>query len=216
MRVCYGESIDDAPAEHPIVTIWEAPRATIRRIVATDARRWVNPLFFLYGATTALRMAPRIGELTDTAWPVAVVGVAAGLANLPGSHLSAWVTRWFGARLGGVASRRDVAAVMAWSGVPSIVGSVVIFVAQLALFGTEIFSSEQPTMAAASPLVTTSFWIASLVVNAWSGTILLVGFAEVNRFSLARAIATYAIIAIVGMLLVAAVLLAAFTLPLSQ
>jgi hypothetical protein len=33
----------------PFVTIWESPRETIRRVVATDPRRWVNLLFFASG-----------------------------------------------------------------------------------------------------------------------------------------------------------------------
>src|SRR5258705_5304834 len=73
----------EEPAESPFVTIWESPRETIRRVVATDPRRWVNALFFASGFVGVLTSWPRLLTLLENVEievplvlvPVTAVGV---------------------------------------------------------------------------------------------------------------------------------------------
>jgi hypothetical protein len=177
--------------ESPFVTIWEAPRETVRRIVATDPRRHVYALFFAGGAVSALGGLTRAVAYLDIP-PLAIpfACLLAGLANIPIGHLNAWYKRWVGGLLGGDADRAAVVAVGAWSSLPVSVGQGAIWVVQLALYGREVFSADQPTIDASSSLLRTTFTLATLLFASWSTVVSIVGFAEVNRFSIARSVAT--------------------------
>ena len=182
---------DPAVRESPFVTIWEEPRATIRTLVATDPRRHVNALFFTSGVVGALTSIPSSFSQLALA-PVWVVAIAfgVGLVSVPISHLNAWYRCWVGRLLGGVASRTAVATVAAWSSVPLIVGHGVLLLAQMALYGTEPLRAEHPTMDAAPALLQISFSLASALFTLWGLVASIVGFAEVNGFSIWRSIGT--------------------------
>src|SRR5688572_31045176 len=114
-----GVAADEPAAESPFVTIWEAPRATIRRLVATDPRRHVNVLFFASGVVGALTtLARSTDRFTLPLVAIPLAAFAAGVANVPLGHLNAWYKRWVGGLLGGLASRQSVATVGAWSAGP--------------------------------------------------------------------------------------------------
>jgi hypothetical protein len=180
-----------AADESPLVTIWESPRATIRRIVDANPRRRVNLLFFAAGAVGGIDVVA--GRLDVLGLPLAaapVACVALGLLYVPVGHLNALYRRWVGGLLGGHATRVEVAAASAWATVPLVVGHGAIWAAQLALFGSEALAAERPTVDAAPQLLRTSLALGSGLFTLWSIVISIVGFAEVNRFSVARSIAT--------------------------
>jgi len=194
--------------ESPFVTIWEAPRATIRRIVDTDPRFHVNGLFFCSGVIGALEgiatWAQRF-ELPLVAIPIGCLLL--GAITVPTGHANAWYKRWVGGLLGGTASRQEVAAVNAWATVPVIVGHTGLWIIQGALYGREIYSPVHPTIDAASTLVRVTFALAAGLFTLWAAVVVVAGFAEVNRFSIARSIA--ASIIAVTIIAVATIVLAA-------
>jgi len=184
-------SPEHGPDESPFVTIWEAPRATIRRLVATDPRRHVNALFFASGTVGTLTGLARSSDqfaLPLMAIPLAALGF--GALNVPGGHLNAWYKRWVGGLLGGTASRDAVVTVAAWSTVPVIVGHSALLLLQIALYGLEPFSAEHPTMDASSALLQLTFTLGTTLFTGWTVIVSIFGFAEVNRFSIWRSIAT--------------------------
>src|SRR5262249_44221545 len=88
----------EEPAESPFVTIWESPRATIRRVVATNPRRWVNALFFASGFVGTLASVPtaleeRFEIEVPLVWLVALA-LGAGLMTILSGYLNAWYKRW--------------------------------------------------------------------------------------------------------------------------
>jgi hypothetical protein len=177
--------------ESPLFTIWEAPRSTIRRIVDTDPRRGVNGLFFVAGAVAGLHVLA--GRLDMLGLPLVAVPIACivfGILYVPIGHLNALYRRWLGSWLGGTATRIEVAAASAWASVPVVVGHGTIWLVRLALYGSEALAAEHPTIDAASPLLRTTLDLGEVLFTLWSIAISLVGFAEVNRFSITRAIAT--------------------------
>ncbi|HXJ36793.1 MAG TPA: YIP1 family protein [Candidatus Eisenbacteria bacterium] len=189
--------------ESPFVTIWEAPRATIRRIVDSDPRRHVNLLFFgggVVGTLSALRSHAPSFDVP----PLFAAGgcILVGLLSVPSSHLGAWYMRSIGGWLGGTASRQEVAAAFAWAGVPAVVGGFALWVLQFALFGTELLSPERPTIDAASPLLLTTLRLASLLLGVWTSTASLLCFAEVNRFSVLRSLTTWILSVLVVVLVI--------------
>ena len=207
---------EDTVAESPFVTIWEAPRETVRRIVATDPRRHVNWLFFAAGVVGGLQGVPNWVEKTGIALPILAAVLACvvlGLISIPLGHMNAAYKRWVGSLLGGEAPRAAVAAVSAWSTIPMVVGQGGIWLVQVVLYGRELMSPEHPTIDAAPRLVQTTFLLASVLFGLWTIVIAVAGFAEVNRFSIARSIATSILaVVIMGVVLAAMVLLVVATL----
>ena len=206
------------PAESPFVTIWESPRETIRRVVATDPRRWVNALFFASGVVGTLTGLPTaLEERLDFEVPlvwIAVAALAIGLTAIPFGHWNAWYKRWVGTLLGGDASRAAVVAASAYATIPATVGHVLILAIQVALFGTEPFSSTHPAMDAASPLLTRTLSLGAFVATTWAVGLSIVGFAEVNRFTIARSIATSLLAVLLIAVSIAAMLVAAIVVSL--
>src|SRR6185369_10030103 len=79
------EARPEEHAESPFVTIWESPRETIRRVVATDPRRWVNALFFASGFVGVLMSWPKLLTLLaqlEIEVPLVLVPVAAVFVGL--------------------------------------------------------------------------------------------------------------------------------------
>lgn len=190
-----------ARGDSPFVTIWEAPRATIRRLVATDPRRHVNALFFAAGVVGTLAGVARSADQLPTP-PLAILPLAAlalGALNVPFGHLNALYKRWVGGLLGGTASRAAVATVGAWSTVPMTMGHGALLILQVLLYGAEPFGRERPTMDDAAPLVGLSIQLASAACTIWTVAVSVVGFAEVNGFSVWRSIAT----SLLGLLILA-------------
>ena len=178
------------PDESPFVTVWEAPRATIRRIVDTDPRHRVNWLFFVSGVVGGLDAIPAWAQRIEMPLvAVPIVCLLMGAFTVPTGHMNAWYKRWVGGLLGGAASRQEVAAVNAWATVPVIVGHTGLWIIRVALYGRELYSPEHPTIDAASGLVRITFALATALFTLWAAVIVVAGFAEVNRFSIARSIA---------------------------
>jgi hypothetical protein len=177
--------------ESPLIRIWEAPRETIRQIVSRDPRRGVTTLFFAAGAIGALDGLAQLGErFTLPLVAVPVVCVLTGIVAIPFGHMGAWYKRLVGRWLGGQATQPEVVAVAAWATVPTIVGHAALWLVRFALYGTEILQTNHPTIDASPRIVQLSLGLAATGFSLWSVYVSVVGFAEVNRFSVARSVAT--------------------------
>src|SRR5689334_9905756 len=135
----------DAPPESPFVTIWESPRETFRRVVATDPRRWVNALFFASGfigtvANVPTALEERFEFELPLVW-IAGLALGAGFMGILSGHLNGWYKRWVGTLFGGDASRAAVVAVAAYASIPATVGHTLVLAIQVSLFGTEPFTT---------------------------------------------------------------------------
>ncbi len=203
--------------ESPFVTIWDTPRETIRYIVSTDPRRHVNLLFFLAGALGGLAVWARLTERLDVPpAAVPVVCAMAGLVAIPLGHVGAWYKCFVGRLLGGQASRPEVVAVAAWSTVPTVVGTALLWAIRFVLYGAEVLRSEHPAIDASPRIVQLTLEIATMLFSAWSLCVSVIGFAEVNRFSIARSIATSLATPILGAALLVAIFVAAVLLRANQ
>jgi len=207
------EARPEEPAESPFVTIWESPRETIRRVVATDPRRWVNALFFASGFVGALSNLPTaLEERLEITVPLGFVfafAVVIGLVTIGTGILNAWYKRWVGSLLGGDAARKAVVAVSAYASIPSTVGYSLVLAIQMALYGFEPFLPTHPALDAAPPLLTLTLWLGLGLSSLWSVCVSIVGFAEVNGFSIARSIATSLLAVLIVSVTIAAMALAA-------
>src|ERR1700693_1471045 len=121
---------EEAGPKSPWMTIWLSPRRTIDGVLATRPRHLVWLLASLgaiasfYGQLLSFGLT---SQLLD--WRIllgfVVASAALGVASL---YLAALVLSWIGKLLGGPASALELRAVLAWSTMPTILGSTVILV----------------------------------------------------------------------------------------
>ena len=121
----------------PFFTIWTEPRATIRRIVDTDPTRNVIALAAIGPAVSALanQWSKALGNNANLSvlWPIWVaLSVAfAAVLGVVSLYISGVILKWSGGLLGGVASRVEVRAALAWGQIPAIAAEIILLLAVL-------------------------------------------------------------------------------------
>jgi hypothetical protein len=130
---------------NPWLTIWTRPRGTVRRLVDTDPTRAVVLLTCLGGVAETLDRAStrNAGDSMPFLSILVMAGVLGPLFALVGLRISTFLTRTAGAWLGGTATPESLRTAIAWATVPSLATST-MWIPQLALFGSEMFTSETP------------------------------------------------------------------------
>lgn len=180
-----GDSMQESMAFRPFLSIWTHPRATIRRIVHEDPERCVTLLAMCSGIARSLdRAANR--NAGDKLPLEAILGIAVILGPLGGlfgiwvmSHLTKTTGDW----IGGVASRAQLKAALAWACVPSIV-QIVLWAMLVVMFGQNAFTKETPQLDEKPWLgfPAMAIGIAFLVTSAWMLIISSKCVAEVQGF----------------------------------
>jgi hypothetical protein len=177
----------------PFFTIWTEPRATIRGIINSNPTRYVIALAAIGPAISTLtgQWAKAFNNNANLSalWPVWVaVGVAIQAAlGVLFLYIFAAVFQWSGALLGGVASRLEVRAALAWSQLPGIAAVIILLIAVLS--GIPIPLRTPGTM----PHIDPAFYkilVAEVVLGIWGFFISLQCIGEVHRFSAWRAFGT--------------------------
>ena len=175
----------------PFFTIWTAPRATIRQIVDSDPTRNVIALAAIGPAIGALagQWSKALGGNANLSalWPIWVavnVAIQAAVGVLMLFVMGA-VFKWSGSLLGGVASRVEVRAALAWSQVPAITAETVLLIA--VLMGVPM-PHATPGML---PQIDPAFYkvmVVEAVLGIWGFVVSLNCMGEVHRFSAWRAL----------------------------
>ena len=175
----------------PFFTIWTAPRATIRQIVDSDPTRNVIALAAIGPAIGALagQWSKALGGNANlsASWPIWVafsVAIEAALGVL-GLFIFGAIFKWSGSLLGGVASRVEVRAALAWSQVPAITAETVLLIA--VLMGVPM-PHATPGML---PQIDPAFYkvmVVEAVLGIWGFVVSLKCIGEVHRFSAWRAL----------------------------
>lgn len=171
------------------LTIWFRPRATIRRIVDSDPRRFVLGIVWIAGALTVLnsqvtaaaidlpRNAPHMPRLGSTG--IAVAAFACGVLSVVLLYGLGALYRWAGSMLGGTATAVEVRAALAWAQVPGLYLMIAtITAAALGLYTPAVPHSASP------------FSLIESIIGLWVFVISLKCLGEVHRFSAWRALGT--------------------------
>jgi signal peptidase I len=178
---------EEASPKSPWTTIWLDPRRTIDDVLATRPRQFIWLLASLgamagfYGQLLGSDLA---GQLFDWRILLAFV-IASAVFGVAGLYLAALVLSWIGRLLGGRASPLELRAVLAWSMVPTIAGSIVVLVllAVLRVPGVEGLAGTAG-LAALLPEIEKIFGL-------WSLIVLVRMLSRVEQFGLGRAFMVY-------------------------
>jgi hypothetical protein len=191
----------------PYFTIWTEPRATIRRIVETNPTRNVIALAAFGPAVGALsnQWSKALGDTTNLSslWPIEVAfSVAfAAVLGVVSLYISGVILKWSGGLLGGVASRVEVRAALAWGQIPAIAAEIILLLAVL-----QGIAIPHPT-AAEMLKVDPAFYkvgVVEGVLTIWGSIVVLYCIAEVHRFSAWRAFCATMIPALIAMVVLGA------------
>jgi len=196
----------------PFFTIWTEPRATIRRIVDTDPKRNVIALAALGPAIGALagHWSRALGDNVNlpVAWPLwvaASVAIQAALGVVLLFVMGA-IFKWSGSVLGGVASRVEVRAALAWSQVPAITGAIIMLIA--VVMGVPIPHAAPGVMPQVGPAFDQLMLLEGLL-GIWGLVISVKCMGEVHRFSAWRALAAILIPPLIVLVSIGFILFAA-------
>jgi hypothetical protein len=132
------------------LSIWTAPRATLRGILATDPRRRVLTIVVLAGLARALGIVASAPAALPAAAPLAVALVAGPPAGILWLYLMGWLVRFTGRLIGGRGDAVAVRAALAWSAVP-LVWTLLLWLPRAALLGTETFHPAPPGIEGHAP-----------------------------------------------------------------
>ncbi len=182
---------DDYRPLTPWTSIWTRPRETIREIVFSNPTRSVLLLTALAGFSTGLDNASiaSMGDTLDLVMIFGIVAIVGPIGGIIGLYIGAALLRWMGMWIGGAASSMDIRAAMAWSNVP-IIWALLLWIPELFLFGSELFTSDTPKIDASESLTYSfiGFGVIEVLVSIWALIIFLKCLGEVQGFSAWKAI----------------------------
>ncbi len=175
----------------PWVAIWFKPKETIRSIVDENPKRAFVLLSAIYGLPLAFNLIQNFAfSSTLPLWAILVGSlVICPFLGMLGISISTWLLHTTGKWIGGRGSFLNIRAAVAWSNVPTIV-TIAMWVLLLGMFGSRAldrdFSQTQFVGIQAGLLFLVM--LVELVISVWGFVILLTALAEVQGFSLWRAI----------------------------
>lgn len=173
----------ELPNKNPWVTIWAAPRPTIRRIVDTDPKRSFYWLATLYSLQSILFIANYLSLGLSHHYAVILI-LSIVLSPVMGTiwiYIYGWLFDMTGKWLGGHAPHAHVRAAFAWSKVPLLINLAMWFI--LLIFSAEdifVHYPQGPSLIFINLIM--------IISGIWSFIILLQCIREVQGFTLGRAI----------------------------
>ncbi len=186
--------------KNPWLSIWVQPRATIRQIVMENPKRSLWLLAAIYGFSALLNSFQSV-SLGMSFGVIPIFLIALILGPIWGYIVFAvwsWVISWTGKWLKGEGSFQKIRAAYAWSCVPLILNDL-LWIVMIVLFGQALFihfpEGYQLTNGQSSLLFI--ILIAKVVLAIWSLVIYLNALAEVQQYSVLRAIGNVIIAGII-------------------
>ncbi len=175
----------------PWMTIWTEPRATIRKIVFENPKRALWLLAAVYGFSSLLNSFQSV-FLGNQLQVLPIIVIALVLSPIWGYivfSVWSWVVCWTGKLLKGEGNFQHVRAAYAWSCVPLIVNAA-LWIVLILLFGRPLFSNFPQEHFLTNGEATLMFLIliVKVVLAIWSLVIYLNALAEVQNYSILRAI----------------------------
>ncbi len=181
----------------PWSTIWRDPRGTIRQIVEVNPNHSLIILAVFGGLGNAFSYASGfgLGAAMDVSEIIALCILIGPLSGFISIFLWSWLLSFPSRFLGGVASKKELRAAVAWSWAP-VVYMLPLWGVKYILFRDELFSVEKPFIQAHQFLAALHgiFGIVDFFITMFSLFILFNAVAQVNGFSVWKSIGAIAIV----------------------
>ncbi len=176
---------------NPWLKMWTRPRETIRGIVQDDPRYQIWRLAAVYGFPMLLHLAQSFSLSASTPLYMILLGSAilAAPVGMLGFMITSALIHWTGRWLGGVGSFLQIRAAVAWSNVTNL-GTGLLWLVLVGAFGWQVFfkTFPQSPFTGVSLAVVGIVFILQTVLSIWSFVLLFQSLAEVQKFSVWRAI----------------------------
>lgn len=177
--------------KNPWLSIWCEPRATIRKIVAENPNRSLWTLAFIYGFLSLLNswQSISVGSMMGMIPVLLITLIVSPFWGYAAFSIWSWVICKVGRVLRGEGSFSHVRAAFAWSCVPLVV-NILLWFLMIFSFGIAFFFDPEKMV----PLTSQQsaflllILIGKVVIAIWSLVIYLNALAEVQKFSVLRAI----------------------------
>jgi signal peptidase I len=173
----------------PLLTIWLKPRVTIERVLASYSTRWILVLAALnaiFGFLNGMIAKGHMGSGPPNLRLLACIALGAGALGIGSLYLAGLFFKWSGRLFRGHASAAELRAVIAWGGVPTVMGLAAVFVV---LTGLYLAGARSPGTQA----VEVTLQVIAGVLGLWSLVVLLLMLSRVQKFGFWRTIASAAI-----------------------
>lgn len=173
------------------LSIWVNPRATIRRIVIEDPNKNLWTLAAIYGFSSLLNSFQSLA-LGTMMGIIPIFLIALILSPIWGYivfNVWSWVISFTGRWLKGQGDFQSIRAAYAWSCVPILITDV-LWIFTIIVFGTSLFIPvvSDAVLPTGLAMLLLSVAFIKVVLSIWSLVIYLNALAEVQQFSIFRAI----------------------------
>ena len=179
---------------NPWIAIWFSPKETLRAIVDYDAKYRFVLMSFIYGFLWMLSMSQTLslghyyGAITITVASL-VLAVPVGYILM---SLSTLFFHLVGKVFKGQGTFMQVRAAIAFANIPAVV-TIATWIILMFAYGDRLFMADKGKLDASFGLLD-AMLIVQLLIGVWSFVILLCGVAEVQRFSIYRAIGSFLLV----------------------
>lgn len=188
----------------PWVRIWFEPRETMRQIMNTGLKQGFLLLSAIYGLPLAFNLIQSFAFSTLVPLWAILVGslVLCTFLGMLGIYVATWLLEFTGKWIGGKANFMEVRAAVTWSNVPTLV-TILMWVLLLGVFGGQVFDREfaQTQFMGYQAGILFLVMLVEMVISVWGFIILLNTLAEVQGFSVWRALLNV-LIPFVGVLII--------------
>lgn len=176
---------------NPWFSIWSKPRATIIQVISEDPKRGMWILAWIYGMLAFFNafQGMSIGYSLSLLPTLCVALVFAPLWGMLSFWVWSWILYGVGKFLKGKGNAMLIRSAYAWSCAPLIL-SVITWFAMIAIFRISLFQNfpENYTLNEAQIFMLFGFLAFKVTITIWSFVIFINALAEVQQFSIGRAI----------------------------
>lgn len=176
---------------NPWLTMWTKPKSTIRSIVNYDSNFRLFVLSGIYGFVSLISTAQSfsIGETLNFFLILLIAIILAPVWGFIAFSISSFFIHFTGKWLKGQASYKEVRASIAWSNVPMI-GNVVLWIILFVIFKQDILKDFPGSSALSGTYrgILLMILFGQLILNIWVLVLYINSLAEVQRFSIGKAI----------------------------
>jgi hypothetical protein len=175
--------------------IWTAPKKVFRYLNDTQYDKQVVILLSLAGISNAFDRAifKNMGDLMSLGVILGVCILLGGTLGRVWFHIYAALIHWTGNWLNGQGETKDILRMTAYAMIPSIVTLPFLFL-QILAFGNEVFK-KNGDLTSMGPVFENIFVYGTLfgdgIFGIWTIVFLVIGIAEVQNFSIGKAILNF-------------------------